>query len=110
MKIKFFREFLQEMKEKCFSALDNQDYPFERLIEDLGIKSNSARNPLFDIMFTVQNSYATRLALGEATLEAIDFKHNIAKFDLTVTGVVYDDCYDIMVDYNTSLFTEESVN
>lgn len=106
---KSFREFLQEMKEKCFSALDNQDYPFEKLIEDLGIKSNSARNPLFDIMFTVQNSCVTRMALGEAILETIDFEHNIAKFDLTVTGIIHNDFYDIVVDYNTSLFKEESV-
>lgn len=106
---KSFREFLQEMKEKCFSALDNQEYPFEKLIEDLEIKSNSARNPLFDIMFTVQNSCVTRMALGEAVLETIDFEHNIAKFDLTVTGIIHNDFYDIIVDYNTSLFKEESV-
>ena len=52
---KTFREFLAEVKENALLAYENQDYQFEDLVEKLEIRRDISRNPLFDVMFTVQN-------------------------------------------------------
>jgi non-ribosomal peptide synthetase component F/acyl carrier protein len=51
---KTFREFLSEVKHNTLEAFENQDYPFEMLVEKLALKRDLSRNPLFDIMFAFQ--------------------------------------------------------
>ena len=47
------REFLQEVRQNTLSAFENQDYPFEDLVEKVAPGKENSRNPLFDVMFTV---------------------------------------------------------
>ena len=48
-------EFLAEMKEKCLQSYENQDYPFEGMIELADLKRDVSRNPIFDVMFAMQD-------------------------------------------------------
>ena len=50
-----FTQFLKNVKEKTLSAMVNQDYPFNELITKLGLKRNSALNPLCNIQFSYDN-------------------------------------------------------
>ncbi|MDE1376701.1 condensation domain-containing protein, partial [Bacillus licheniformis] len=53
---KTFRDYLQEVKENTLQAYENQDYPFEELVEKVNIKRDMARNPLFDTMLVYHNT------------------------------------------------------
>jgi non-ribosomal peptide synthetase component F len=53
-----FDLFLEEVKDHTLSAFENQDYPFDRLVERLGIPPHRGRNPVFDTAFIFQNSEA----------------------------------------------------
>ncbi|HLP60512.1 MAG TPA: SDR family NAD(P)-dependent oxidoreductase, partial [Candidatus Deferrimicrobium sp.] len=46
---KTFRCFLQEVKQKTLAAFENQDYPFEELVEKVAKGRDTDRNPLFDV-------------------------------------------------------------
>ncbi|HEX3048367.1 MAG TPA: amino acid adenylation domain-containing protein [Bacillota bacterium] len=48
-------EFLGEVKFNSLQAYANQDYQFEELIEKLNLERDLSRNPLFDVMFVLQN-------------------------------------------------------
>ena len=48
---KSFSDFLMEVSHNTLKAFDNQDYPFGRLVDDLNIRRDTGRNPLFDTMF-----------------------------------------------------------
>jgi len=50
-----FKEFLGDVKERTLKAFENQEYPFEELVDKLSLKRDTARNPLFDVMFVLQN-------------------------------------------------------
>ncbi|MCP4155047.1 MAG: hypothetical protein GY757_45405, partial [bacterium] len=52
---KTYEEFLNNVKETTLNAFDNQDYQFEELVETLNISRDASRNPLFDVMFLLQN-------------------------------------------------------
>ncbi|MCP4215030.1 MAG: amino acid adenylation domain-containing protein, partial [bacterium] len=52
-------DFLKEIKTASIDAFENQDYPFEDLIEKLGVVRDTGRNPLFDAMLVLQNNEIT---------------------------------------------------
>ncbi|MCW2144586.1 amino acid adenylation domain-containing protein, partial [Actinoplanes cyaneus] len=85
-----FTDLLGRVRETDLAAYANQDVPFERLVEDLNPVRSLAHNPLFQVMFVVQN-----LPQGQGggwDLPGVlvqpagqDAEQHAAKFDLTVT-------------------------
>ncbi|MGF9825596.1 tyrocidine non-ribosomal peptide synthetase TycC, partial [Brevibacillus agri] len=108
---KTFSEFLQEVKQNALDAYGHQDYPFEELVEKLAISRDLSRNPLFDTVFTFQNSTEEVVALPACTLTPFmteeTGKH--AKFDLTLIATEEKEEITIGVEYSTSLFTRETI-
>lgn len=103
-------DFLQEVKDTCLKAFDQQEYPFEELIEAIEINRDLSRNPLFDVMFALQNNEKKDISLtGESIIEGVDSQNVTAKFDLTVNTAVIDDRYMITFEYAVSLFKEETI-
>ena len=52
-KSKSYSAFLNEIKEMCLKAYENQEYPFEELVETVNVQREMSRNPLFDVMLLV---------------------------------------------------------
>ncbi|MCP5104303.1 MAG: hypothetical protein GY950_13025, partial [bacterium] len=52
-----FLTFLEEVKHRTLEAYENQDYPFEDLVEKLSTKitRDMSRNPLFDVVWLLHN-------------------------------------------------------
>jgi len=103
------QQFLAQVKETCFGAYDNQDYPFEQLAEDLGANKAENRNPIFDIMFTYLSNEKKTIALGEAILQEYPIKSSTAKFDLTFCFGEIDGQYELMLEYNIGLYKRSSI-
>jgi len=106
---KTFKDFLEEVKKNALMAYENQDYPLEELIEELDITRDIARNPLFDVMFTMQN-----MDLGEVEMEGVVIKphpleNNISKFDLTLGGTEMENGINLEIEYSTRLFKRETI-
>ncbi len=53
-----FDALLDRVREKALNAFDNQEVPFEKLIELAGTDRDSMLSPLFQVSFSMQNSSA----------------------------------------------------
>ncbi|MEC1073668.1 amino acid adenylation domain-containing protein [Bacillus subtilis] len=80
-----FVQYLQEVRETALEAFEHQDYPFEELVDKLELTRDMSRNPLFDVMFVLQNMDQESLELNELCLKpAAHNGHQTSKFDLTL--------------------------
>ena len=50
---KTLAEFLEEVKYRSLEGFENQEYPFEDLVDALSLKRDISRNPVFDVMFNL---------------------------------------------------------
>jgi amino acid adenylation domain-containing protein/non-ribosomal peptide synthase protein (TIGR01720 family) len=80
-----FRAFVEEVKERALRAYENQDYAFEELVEQLDVRKDLSRNPLFDTMFVMQKveKEDEHTETGELTFMPYGTGTTSAKFDLT---------------------------
>ncbi|MCP5053871.1 MAG: amino acid adenylation domain-containing protein, partial [bacterium] len=123
---KTFELFLAEIKESTLSAFENQEYPFEELVEKVSVNRDTSRNPLFDTMFQFQNVEPPSIHFdpdtpgsGKSGLEKssghklkikpFSMEASISKFDLTLfcrelNGKLY-----FGFEYSTGLFKDKTI-
>lgn len=101
---KTFDQFLSEVKQTALQAFEHQDYPYEELIEKLGLRRDLSRNPLFDTVFTLQNLGIEELALDGLTVRSRSWDGRMSKFDLTLTVTENERGMSIEAEYASKLF------
>jgi amino acid adenylation domain-containing protein len=109
-----FTDFLSEVKEKTLQAFENQEYQFEDLVEKAAAERDLSRNPLFDVMFILQNIFDPSGNTAEIEMEGMKLKpfpyeDNTAKFDFSLTAVEVDEQLYCSLEYCTKLFKRETM-
>jgi len=79
-----YRELLGRVKEAALGAYAHQDVPFEKLVEVLQPVRDLSRQPIFQVMFVLQNVPSEPLRLPGLTLSRLEVGKATAKFDLTL--------------------------
>ncbi|MEV6692762.1 condensation domain-containing protein [Micromonospora sp. NPDC051196] len=82
-----FTELLTRVRDTDLAAYDNQDLPFERLVEELNPTRSTAHHPLFQVTLVLQNTgTAQNGTAGPSALAGteVPFATGTAKFDLTL--------------------------
>jgi non-ribosomal peptide synthetase component F len=51
-----FTALLAQTRDRVLAALDHQEVPFERLVQDLNVDRDTSRSPLFQVLFGMHNS------------------------------------------------------
>ncbi|WP_053375085.1 non-ribosomal peptide synthetase [Paenibacillus sp. FJAT-27812] len=106
---KSFVAFLQEVKESTLEAFDHQGYPFESLIEKLGLMRDISRNPLFDTMFILQNMDLEASGLAGLSFTPLDAEARVSKFDLSLQAREAEEGLLLSAEYSSALYREETV-
>ncbi|MGC4942269.1 amino acid adenylation domain-containing protein [Kribbella sp. DT2] len=80
-----FQELVRRVRETDLTAYENQDVPFDRIVEELEPERIAGRNPLFQVMLSLQNTPAPVTALGDLEVAVHPpAATGAAKFDLSL--------------------------
>ena len=80
-----FRELLARVRGTALDAYTHQDVPFEKLVEELAPERDMSRNPLFQVMFVLQNVPDAALAMEGLEVSSLPLESHSAKFDLALS-------------------------
>ncbi|MBD1938351.1 non-ribosomal peptide synthetase [Microcoleus sp. FACHB-68] len=105
-----FRELLAQVREVTLGAYAHQDLPFEKLVEELKPERSLSHNPLFQVMFLLQNAPMPTLELPGLTLSVLEIDSGTSKFDLTLEMAEKPDGLHGWFEYNTDLFESSTIS
>ncbi len=97
---------LAAARRSALGAYAHQDLPFEMLVDALDPERDMRRNPLFQILFVLQNMPAAEEPRGEGRMAISTFPldEGVAKFELNVSHVDQGAEMTVEWEYNTDLF------
>jgi amino acid adenylation domain-containing protein/non-ribosomal peptide synthase protein (TIGR01720 family) len=100
-------EFLDLTKIVLKDAINNQDFNYKDLIDEVEEQRDFSRNSLFDTMFVYQNM---ELKPTQAkTFQRHFFDHGISKYDISFEVFHQEDEVKYYIEYATSLFKNSSI-
>ncbi|NCR21291.1 MAG: amino acid adenylation domain-containing protein [Microcystis aeruginosa L111-01] len=108
-----FSGLLQQARNVVLEAYANQDVPFEQVVDGLEIERSLSYNPLFQVMFALQNAPLNALELPDLKAQYLAVENQRIKFDLslileeieTEKGAYLEGFWE----YDSDLFTVERI-
>jgi amino acid adenylation domain-containing protein len=68
-----FKDMLMGMKEKFLQVCENQDYPFDKLVEELNLTYKRSYDLLFDVIFACENIHNMESIRGKSSGLSVSF-------------------------------------
>ena len=99
-----FTDLMQQVKQNALEAYDHQDLPFERLVEELQPERNQSYTPLFQVLFSLQDTPPAADLFDGLSMSTVEFGYADVKYDITLVTADTDDGLQLRVDYNSDLF------
>ncbi|MET7640369.1 amino acid adenylation domain-containing protein [Streptomyces sp. NPDC005438] len=108
-----FRELVDRVRHAGLAAFENQDLPFEKLVDAVAPSRSMARHPLFQVLLAFQNNAAAEFTMPGVQASVESASLGSARFDLSLdmaeertgrgeaSGIVG------KLEYSADLFTEE---
>jgi len=106
---KRFASFLAEVQRNTAGAFLNQDYPFEKLVDRLGIRRSLGSNPIFETMFLVPYFNIPLFTAGDLKIAQYNNSQIIAKLDLRLICIATEQDINCILEYRTGLFKRETI-
>ncbi|TVT24691.1 amino acid adenylation domain-containing protein, partial [Amycolatopsis rhizosphaerae] len=104
-----FRKLLERVRETCLDAYGHQEVPFELMIDVLRPERDLSYNPVFQVLFALQNTGTADLGLPGCTATEVDIDPGTSRFDLAFSLSERDGQLRCSVEYNTDLFDQDTV-
>ncbi len=110
---KSFKAFLKEIKKQTLEAIENQEYPFEDLVDQVAVLRDTSRNPIFDVMFNLLNmkDYTGDLpGIDDQDFHSYQHTTRTSIFDLNLTAVDAVKQLVFNLQYCTRLFKTSTID
>ncbi|MFZ1289537.1 MAG: amino acid adenylation domain-containing protein [Melioribacteraceae bacterium] len=105
-----FLSFLNQVRNTSLNAFDNQEMPFELLVEEIQPERNLHSTPLFNVMYSFMNKPDNKLKLDNLEISNVEFDFKSTQYDLTF-NVNQNDLNEISIilEYNENLFYRSTI-
>ncbi|MDQ2902116.1 MAG: amino acid adenylation domain-containing protein [Chloroflexota bacterium] len=104
-----FRSLLKRVREVTLGAYAHQDIPFEKLVEELEPERDLSRNPLFQIMFSLQNTLRSDITLTDLAVQPLEIDSGTARFDIILLLEENEQGLSGTFGYSTDLFDASTI-
>jgi amino acid adenylation domain-containing protein len=106
-----FIDLLHQVRELVLRAFDNQDIPFERIVETLDVTRDPSRNPLFQTLFNYESAWTSpEFIKGRDLIKPIDLGKATSKFDLSFYIGLLRGRMEGVLEYSQDLFSEQTAH
>ena len=104
-----FSELLRRVRQVTLDAYRNQDLAIEEVLRALQIARRSDGNPLFRIMFILQNASIETARFPGLSTRRLEIDPKVARFDITLELVEADGRFTGFFEYATDLFDAATI-
>jgi amino acid adenylation domain-containing protein len=104
-----FSELLERVKSGALQAYEHQDLSFDRLVTELSPQRRIGHNPLYQVVFDLQNAPQGELNLQGVSVERMAVHTGKAQFDLGLSLTEVQGELRGEFEYSRELFEEETV-
>lgn len=105
-----FQELLKRIRKVALEGYAHQDLPFEKLVEELQPQRDLSYNPLFQVMFILQNTpIPSVMSLPGLTLFPLEVDSGTSKFDLKLSLWESSEGLNGSLEYKTDLFDATTI-
>jgi amino acid adenylation domain-containing protein len=98
-----FQDLLAQVRERTIDAYAHQELSFGKLVEELGVRRDVSRSPVFQVVFTFGEA-APETRAGAVVIRPEHLDLPTAKFDLAFFAQVRGDRLWVELSYATALF------
>ena len=103
-----FTSLLRTLKMEMNAALENQDVPFEKIIENLKFDRLPSHSPIFQIMFNMIPKIETS-EIAHSKINVLDVDRGMSHFDLSLNIEENSEGLFGVFEFNTDLFYQETI-
>lgn len=104
-----FRTLLARVRNVAHEAYANQDLPFEKLVEEMMPERSLHHDPIFQVMFALNNIFTAELNLAHIAARPLRWSSETAKFDLSLSLTETLHGLQCSIEYRTALFTASTI-
>lgn len=110
-----FNDVLQNCRKTVLELYEHQDYPFDKIIEDVGLERDINRNPLFDLLFefhTLNTEKEERIQVTDTLYFSVENTSHALRFaalDLAIELFQHEAGITGFIQYRKCLFTDKSM-
>lgn len=103
-------DLVQKLRHCIVDGIDNQEVPFEKIVESLNVHRDVNSNPLFDVVYNFEAyDHKPIESVGQLLIGIDDYERNTAKYDLTFNIRETRTSFDIVIEYRTTLFSTKTI-
>ncbi|HJT56124.1 MAG TPA: amino acid adenylation domain-containing protein [Ktedonobacteraceae bacterium] len=103
------RQLLERVREMTLQAYAHQEVPFEQIVEAFQPQRDLSRNPLLQVFFTLDNTPGEIPSFGGLTFTPVDNFVRSAHFDIDLLIVEVGEDLRVLLEYDTDLFEEATM-
>lgn len=104
-----FTDYLEEVKRQTLDAFENQDYPFDRLVEKLNVQRETTGKSLFNTMFVFQNIEFHEIRHDECTFKVKERNPGVSLYDLMLTVEDAGEQIEMHFDFKPGQFEKDTI-
>lgn len=102
-------DLLRVNQANILDATENQDAPFEKIVDALNKKRSLSMHPIFQTLFSFKNKSTIQNNLNSIDVSPMEIEDPTSKYDLVLLAVESEKGLDLYFEYATDIFINETI-